>query len=373
MSVLSDNVGDVARHDFDVLGLETLTQTTGENVLAVLSTLVYNRYNLQFLNVGNSTSDWSGSTRSDGQIEVPSTVWLSVMREVGMHYSGGLGRNVYHNSTHAADVMQTTCCIANQPRFNELFTQVDLLVLAVAAAVHDYKHLGVTNRFIVHSEHSLADVYSDDSVLERHHLASFFKLTRQDKWNIFINFSNVGRRLLRGMIIRTVLATDLAQSYRTSQTINEAIRHFDKGRRTSFNKHEVAKTPALHFMKMGILLLVLTCADVSHPLKALPVHFVWSQRVSLEFERQATREIAAGLPVSELCNVRALNVPQSQIDFMQYVIGGKLDALERFIGKGNDTMVYYRSNYELNRVYWGDQASICTLGQFPDKATVDAR
>ena len=41
-----------------------------------------------------------------------------------------------------------------------------------AALVHDYKHGGLNNDFLIKTAHPLAITYSDESPLEHHHIAA---------------------------------------------------------------------------------------------------------------------------------------------------------------------------------------------------------
>jgi hypothetical protein len=65
--------------------------------------------------------------------------------------AGYVAENPYHNSIHAADVMQTcfyfTSCTAIEP----LLRPLDKTLLLIAAAIHDYKHDGFNNGFHIAS------------------------------------------------------------------------------------------------------------------------------------------------------------------------------------------------------------------------------
>lgn len=50
--------------------------------------------------------------------------------------------NPYHNSTHAADVTQSLGCLLSNDDFSRDLTDIELLSMIVAAAVHDVGHPG---------------------------------------------------------------------------------------------------------------------------------------------------------------------------------------------------------------------------------------
>lgn len=70
-----------------------------------------------------------------------------------------------HMQTHAADVVQTMHMIVMHGGMAPLYTdQTTLLACYMAACVHDYEHVGLTNDFLVKSGDQLARVYNDRSV-----------------------------------------------------------------------------------------------------------------------------------------------------------------------------------------------------------------
>ena len=64
------------------------------------------------------------------------------------------------------------------PTLQEVFTGLETMAALVAAAIHDVGHPGRTNQFLVNTNHELALLYNDNSVLENHHLAITFKVMR---------------------------------------------------------------------------------------------------------------------------------------------------------------------------------------------------
>lgn len=59
------------------------------------------------------------------------------------------------------------------------------LALLMAAIMHDYRHPGVNNGFLVRELNPLAVTYNDASVLENFHAAEGFKLMLDRKFDIF--------------------------------------------------------------------------------------------------------------------------------------------------------------------------------------------
>lgn len=80
--------------------------------------------------------------------------WLTVIEA---HYRN----NPYHNSTHAADVMQATACFLMSDRIKELFDPIDQAVCLLAAIIHDIDHPGRNSAFLCNSNNDLAILYND--------------------------------------------------------------------------------------------------------------------------------------------------------------------------------------------------------------------
>lgn len=89
---------------------------------------------------------WLGMTIMT-RFEVPRTLncdeatlqnWLTVI-EANYH-----AINTYHNSTHAADVLQSTAFFLQRNRIKPLLDGLDQAACLIAAAIHDVDHPGKT-------------------------------------------------------------------------------------------------------------------------------------------------------------------------------------------------------------------------------------
>ena len=88
--------------------------------------------------------------------------------------------NPYHNSAHAADVLNGCHHFVQALNFKSVITTQQMFSLLIAAAIHDFEHPGVSNNFLVKTQHELAVRYNDDSVCERMHVARAFAVMQQD-------------------------------------------------------------------------------------------------------------------------------------------------------------------------------------------------
>ena len=78
----------------------------------------------------------------------------------------------------------------------------DVFAVFVANIIHDFEHPGYSNQFIVRTKHPIAIRYSDNCVLENHHLAAAFQLIlKKDQCNIMKNIPYSVYREVRKLII----------------------------------------------------------------------------------------------------------------------------------------------------------------------------
>ncbi|KAL3318771.1 High affinity cAMP-specific and IBMX-insensitive 3',5'-cyclic phosphodiesterase 8A [Cichlidogyrus casuarinus] len=133
--------------DYDVLALERVTE---KKPLVYLAMRVFRNFNVM------------GFLRCTDQVMAN---WLQVIEG---HYRPS---NFYHNSTHAADVMQSSSVLLLKDNIRvlpylisflqEVLDPIDEVAMLLAAVIHDVDHPGRTNPFLVNSGHELAILYND--------------------------------------------------------------------------------------------------------------------------------------------------------------------------------------------------------------------
>ncbi|GLI63025.1 hypothetical protein VaNZ11_005885, partial [Volvox africanus] len=97
----------------------------------------------------------------------------------------GYPSNPYHNSTHAADVLQTLHMLVRGAGLTPHYLDpLGLMAAYFAAIIHDHGHPGLTSDFLISTSDPLAVRYNDRSPLENHHGASFFALMQQPGMNV---------------------------------------------------------------------------------------------------------------------------------------------------------------------------------------------
>uniref|UniRef100_A0A8C6SKT7 Phosphodiesterase n=1 Tax=Neogobius melanostomus TaxID=47308 RepID=A0A8C6SKT7_9GOBI len=229
-------------------------------------------------------------------------------------------RNPYHNLIHAADVTQTAHFLMMHTGLMHWLSELEILAMVFAAAIHDFEHTGTTNNFHMHTRSEVAILYNDRSVLENHHVSAAYRLMADEEMNILINLNKDDWRELRALVIEMVMSTDMSCHFQQIKTMRNSL----------------SQTPRSESRIMKVLSLVLHAADISHPAKSWPLHEHWTHSLMEEFFRQGDKEIALGLPFSPLCDRKATMIAQSQIGFIDFIVEPTftvlVDTMEKVIG-----------------------------------------
>jgi cAMP-specific phosphodiesterase 4 len=221
----------------------------------------------------------------------------------------------YHNYRHGADVMQSTHVLLNSETLKNVFSPLDILSALFAAAIHDVDHPGFTNQYLVNTNSELALMYNDISVLENHHLSTGFKLLRQDGCNIFENLTKDDWQKLRKLCVDIVLATDMSKHMTLLANMKTMI---------ETQLVDTAKGGHLYLdnysKKSLVLQNMVHCADLSNPAKPLVLYRSWTSNILEEFFQQGDKEREKGLNISPNCDRNKVDVNQSQIGFIDFIV-----------------------------------------------------
>ncbi|XP_052561163.1 dual specificity calcium/calmodulin-dependent 3',5'-cyclic nucleotide phosphodiesterase 1B isoform X1 [Tympanuchus pallidicinctus] len=264
---------------FDVFALHRVTE---EHSLRTIVYELFTRHNL------------------NSRFKIPAVFLTSLLDALEVGY--GKYRNPYHKQAHAADVTQTVHCFLLRTGMLHYLTEIEVLAIIFAAAIHDYEHTGTTNSFHIQTKSDCAILYNDRSVLENHHISAVFRMMQDDEMNIFVNLTKDEFVELRALVIEMVLATDMSCHFQQVKSMKTALQQLER------------------IDKSKVLSLLLHAADISHPTKQWTVHSRWTKALMEEFFRQGDKEAELGLPFSPLCDRTSTLVAQSQIGFIDFIV-----------------------------------------------------
>mmetsp|Transcript_88489 Transcript_88489/g.222764 ORF Transcript_88489/g.222764 Transcript_88489/m.222764 type:complete len:577 (+) Transcript_88489:92-1822(+) len=265
---------------------------------------------------------------------------LEFMRAVEASYR----RNPYHNRMHAAEVTATAYYVwaqlAAQEHLAGYFSEVDLLAVVLAAAVHDMAHPGTANDFLVKTQHELAIRYCDRSVLEHFHVASAFALMQETGVPLLEHtLPSPPADTLKGRVVDMVLATDMAQHRRMVDDMASEV---------------AANETAQDIDKLVLERYLLHLADIGHALRPRAQHREWSILVRQEFFAQGDQEKKLGLTPVPLCDRdKAPTLAKGQQGFLNFVVVPAWRPLFQVLGAtASKSLEWYLAD---NQAMWAEE------------------
>lgn len=248
----------------------------------------------------------------------------------------------YHNSIHAADVVNSVCYflgLSSSPLAKA--EHIERLSVLLAAAVHDVGHNGRSNRFHVQTQSPLALLFNDQHCLENMHCAIAFAVMETRSTDFHRELAEADRRALRSNIVSMVLETDLASH-------GDALKRF-KSTFLSEDVDEVLDSQK----KKQLLSFVLKSCDVGGSSKAFHLHVQWAARVNAEFFAQGDEELALGLPCSPFCERWKTNVSESQCGFYEFIVSPLMGSLVEYLRsrRARDLLGLMQSNWDFWKTF----------------------
>lgn len=247
--------------------------------------------------------------------------------------SGYNTENLYHTATHAADVAQTMHYFMNGCEVASALslTLLEMCAGYLSAAVHDYEHPGVNNAYLINTQAELAIRYNDRSVLENHHVASAFTLAMEPEMDIYADLVPEDYTRLRNLMILMVLGTDQVNHF---SVLSQFKAKFSDSLSTTSEDKDLC------------LELLLHAADISNPTKPWNLCRHWAQLVLNEFWLQGDKERELGLPLGYLMDRNTVNMPKSQVGFIDVIVAPTFEALMSVFPGLEENWDYLRENRE---------------------------
>jgi len=217
---------------------------------------------------------------------------------------------------HATDVVQSAHFMVHVAGMRNKLSELEVFSLMLASIVHDYRHPGLNNNFLVKTGHELALLHNDSSVLENHHISSAFILMQQEKLDPLKNLPKQEKAKCREICIALVLATDLKLHFDIVASFKNEVVAMGLSKTDTKATPEEEEQMNLMAMKMAI-----KCSDIGHPTKSPPLHLKWSRLIMREFFAQGDEERRRKFSISPLCDRKDVNsIPGSQKGFINFLV-----------------------------------------------------
>ena len=295
---LPDNIISIIESEnFNIFNLEE--KIGSENTLPVIGSYILKKYNLLS--------------------KINYEKFETFIEEIRKGYNR---ENPYHTDLHAADVTQTCLIYILKGKMKEIFNlnDLDIASIYISCMVHDYKHPGYNNLFLININSPISIRHNDTNVLEAYHISQTYKLIKSnEKYNIFSLMNNEEYKFIRKRMIGLVLATDMIFHFKQLEDTKNLIKEYNinKGK----NREKIKENNKLNDIQQQFLEILIHACDISNPTKTFNIYNLWANKVMSEFFRQGDKEKELGLKVSMNCDRLTTTLPQCQIGFMNYIVG----------------------------------------------------
>jgi 3',5'-cyclic-nucleotide phosphodiesterase len=118
----------------------------------------------------------------------------------------------FHTFKHAWGTMHLTYQILCNGAA-ELLSSLHILAVLIAAICHDLDHPGNNSAFEVATISKISVLYSNDTVLERHHCATALRLLSTPEYDFLEKFTSSDKSKFRKIVIDSIMATDMNQHF----------------------------------------------------------------------------------------------------------------------------------------------------------------
>eukprot|EP00949_MAST-11_sp_MAST-11-sp1_P000789 g789.t1 len=266
--------------------------------------------------------------------------------------SGYFASNPYHNFHHGVGVLHFSYMLATESSAKEILIPEHKFALGLAALGHDISHNGRTNVFHVKTQSDLALRYNDYSVLEMHHAATTWRTVLESR--MLEDYNMMQQQRMRSLIIKGILATDMARHAEHTRELRERTALFSAERRLGGNPFESDPEE--------LVAVIIHSADLSNPVFGnFEIVRKWAERICAEFGQQAREERAQNLPVSAphfegttgSDAESTIKMATLQIGFIDYVVA----PWWRTLGECFPVVKLLCMNLEKNRRTWKEIAA----------------
>jgi len=231
----------------------------------------------------------------------------------------GYKPNPYHNYNHALDVLYSVARWMNLIEAHLFLTEISQFWVMIASIGHDLGHIGVNNQYLIETKDQIALKYNDRSPLENMHCATLFQIIQNDsEADIFSQVERDVYKEMRKGIIQAILHTDFTKHpemvkelglfYHTNYEVFDEMEPGPRFIETLSEKQQL------------IINMLVHGADISNPMRPWDICHKYAQLIVEEFFNQGDMEEKAGIPIQALNNRHTVNIPSSQVGFIEFLI-----------------------------------------------------
>ncbi|TYZ58962.1 hypothetical protein PybrP1_001822 [[Pythium] brassicae (nom. inval.)] len=198
----------------------------------------------------------------------------------------------FHNAAHAADVLHSLFMMLSTTALGDKIAPHNQVGALLAAVMHDIEHSGLTNDFLIKTNHPIAQDFPTRAPMESKHIAVALEVISNPVLNVLSKLSPAQHADVLTVVRETILATALCYQ----RELLDAVKAVPAA--------EWAVTEMIgdaDALAMPLQLLALRCAmhvsDICQTMKPFAQHQKWVSRLSAEHFLQGKEDqrICAGV------------------------------------------------------------------------------
>ncbi|POM73674.1 CAMP-specific 3',5'-cyclic phosphodiesterase [Phytophthora palmivora] len=210
-----------------------------------------------------------------GEEFVDLSVLPSFLRHIQERYDGNMP---FHNATHAADVMHTLFMILWNTSLGEKISPHNQVGALLAAVMHDVEHVGLTNDFLIKTNHPIAQKYPTKAPMESKHMDLALHAVVDPKFGILSKMSPDHQEQVLEVIRETISATALIYQPELLAEIND----------TTAEEWKMLEEDTVlpQSLQVRALRIAMHVSDISQTMKPFANHQKWVFRLNDEHYKQ---------------------------------------------------------------------------------------
>jgi hypothetical protein len=177
--------------------------------------------------------------------------------------------------------------------------------------------------------------------METHHCTELISILTKEEFNLMHGLSATDSKKMWTLMIRLILATDMAHHFRLVKTLNELV----DGEQLDMANDE---------HRLLVMQMLLKVADISNVSRPFDIADKWCDVLCDEFFRQGDSEKSQGIELTSPLNDRNnSNKPKSQIGFYNFICIPLYAAVSKAYPPLEVNLASVKSNLEV----WKEQAA----------------
>lgn len=252
------------------------------NHLKVFSNLDFDVLNTAIFKLENLAFEFLDDCR-------PSYVLSSSLRSLVRAISSKYNYVPYHSFSHGFSVMHMFQYILGTiEKQHEILSKEEAFVCFIGCLAHDVGHKAKNNAYNVAKKSKFALSALDESVMERHHLLTLFKLLKQPENDIFAKLQPTEYSKMKKLLIGLILSTDVTK-----------------------HKSQLQKLSNLDILNEGadkkiVAEVLIEASDIGNSVLKPPQYLEWARLITQEFHSQTESEAKNQLRVSDFMRYKGI-------------------------------------------------------------------